>query len=188
MPRSPVVQGVIGGLSAAVGFEIGRLIVWLWKFLELPSPGRPRRLVRTVLFAAAGAILLFGLWHAAGWQNATRQVIGLALIDSAYPMTVLPVALAVFLVVWGLFRLLTLAVLGLYRVLHRWLPRKIGFAIGLVLVAWLTFAFTQGILGALVLRFVDSSFELADGFVDPENPGPAIALKDRQRRFAGQVA
>lgn len=178
MPRSPLVQGVLAGISAAVGFEIARLIRRLWDFLELPwfRSGRPAA-VRALLFAGAAAIFLYGLWCAAGWQNATRAVIGLDPVESSYPIVMLPAAAVAFLVIWTLFRLLTLAVVAAHRLFSRFLPRRISFAIGLVLVVWLTWAFAEGVVGQRLIEAADASFEFADSFIDPEIPQPASPMK-----------
>ena len=178
MPRSPVVQGVVGGIAAAVGFEIGHVMRWLWEFLELPRPQlRKPGAISALLLAATVVTIFFGLWHAAGWQNATRAAIGLEPVDSSYPMVMLPVAVVFFFAVWAIIRLLILAVMGIHRLLNRWLPRKISFAIGLALVVWLTWAFATGILGERLIRLADASFELADSFIDPDIPRPQSPLK-----------
>ena len=36
LPRNYVVQGLLSGIALAVGYGLGVLLVWLWKFLDLP--------------------------------------------------------------------------------------------------------------------------------------------------------
>ena len=42
MPRDAVAQGVLGGIVAAIGHELGGILVWIWGFLGLPMPGPAR--------------------------------------------------------------------------------------------------------------------------------------------------
>lgn len=35
LPRIPLVQGVLSGLVFAVGYGVGELSHWLWRFLEI---------------------------------------------------------------------------------------------------------------------------------------------------------
>ena len=36
IPRDAVIQGMLSGVTAAVGFWFGLTVIWLWTFFELP--------------------------------------------------------------------------------------------------------------------------------------------------------
>src|SRR5690349_10278082 len=97
LPRSFLTQGVISGCALTAGYGVGVLGRWLWTYLELPQPSG--RLFRIVMFSAgigvAGLTASF-LWRAADWQNSVRTLMGLKEVDTAYPLEVALVALAIF--------------------------------------------------------------------------------------------
>ncbi|MEQ8835822.1 MAG: alpha/beta-hydrolase N-terminal domain-containing protein, partial [Lacipirellulaceae bacterium] len=45
LPRNYIVQGLLSGIELAVGYGVGCLFVWVWKYLELPEFGGKATLV-----------------------------------------------------------------------------------------------------------------------------------------------
>ena len=173
-PRAPLLQGMLGGVVAAIGYEIGGLIVWLWRFLELPAPkarwdGRLRR----ASVAAALGVVGFALIRAEDWQNATRRVFGVALVETTDRATIAGVALTVFATLWLAFRLFGLARLRLGDWISRVVPPRIAQAVGFALALWLFWALIDGVLVQRAFRAADLSFEAADAFVTPDIPPPS---------------
>jgi uncharacterized membrane protein len=174
IPRDPAIQGVLGGAVAAIGYEIGGLAGWLWRFLELPEPDPRRRpRLRLLAGAVAAAVAAYGLGMAAHWQDATRRAFELPPVDGSHPSTVAGVALAVFVALWALFRLFGLARRRIDRTVSRAIPRKIGRAIGFVAAAWLFWALIDGVLVRRLFEAADASFEAADALIEPDKPQPA---------------
>lgn len=78
MPRDPVVQGVLAGSVAVIGYGIGHLLRWMWLLLDIPQPFHAW--YTRLQSAACGLALLIvaaALWKFADWQNATRTVMDL---------------------------------------------------------------------------------------------------------------
>jgi uncharacterized membrane protein len=89
IPRSFLAQGALSGMAFAMGYAIGVLGRWLWRYMELPQPGG-RTLSTARLVAAAGCALV-AVWflsRAAGWQNSIRELMGLKPVDTAHPFEV----------------------------------------------------------------------------------------------------
>ncbi len=173
IPREPLLQGALGGVVAAIGYEIGGLLDWIWRFAELPRPGarwarRWRRAAGVAALVVAGAALS----QAAAWQNATRRVFGMPLVESSHPLTVAVVALAVFGLLWGLFRLFAALRRRIDAQASRLIPRRLGQVVGFALALWLFWALIDGVLVRRVFEIADASFEAADAFIEPDQPQP----------------
>ncbi len=178
IPREPLLQGVLGGVVAALGYEIGGLLVWFWRFVELPEP--PARLLPRLWMAAALAALAIAglaLSRAAAWQNATRRVFDMPLVDSSHPVTVAAVALAVFVVLWTLFRAFALVRRRIGRTTGRVVPGRLAQALAFLLALWVFWALIDGVLGRRAFEAADASFEAADAFIAPDIPAPEDPLK-----------
>lgn len=173
MPRDPVIQGVLGGVLAVIGHEIGIALNWLWRFLDLPRPREKAHLHRFMLAVGAGLILsTVCLWHAADWQNATRRIMGLDPVDTSHPLTIAPVALGVFLALWLLLRWFGVLRRWLTEPLTRLMPPKLSFALGVVVVATLYWMLVNGVLVTKAFEAADASFEAADMLIEPDIPRP----------------
>ena len=78
IPRGWLVQGVLGGLVAALGYMIGRFLVTLWRALGLPRVrGRVATVAHLLAAAPALALLVFCLARARDWQNGIRSRMGM---------------------------------------------------------------------------------------------------------------
>jgi hypothetical protein len=109
LPRNFATQGVLSGLSLAAGYGIGVFGHWLGTYMDLP-PSKHRLLRIAKLAAAIGCtvVAVVFLWRSAQWQNSIRELMQLVPVDSAYPLEVGLIALAVFAILMAfayLFRL-----------------------------------------------------------------------------------
>lgn len=178
MPRDPVLQGLAGGLLAVIGYELGRGLIWLWTFSQLPGLAQERReTARAVADVAAIALVGFCLWKAADWQNVTRQLMGLAPIETSAPATIGAVAIGVFLVGWLLLRLFGWLLIRVDRVAERVLPPRLGKVVAFLLVLWLVWAAADGLLLSAAFRAADASFETADKLIEPDFAAPTAPDK-----------
>src|SRR6516162_603977 len=58
LPRSGTIQGVVWGITAAIGYGLGVLAAWIWRAFADREPRRPRRRSWTVLFITAAVLIL----------------------------------------------------------------------------------------------------------------------------------
>lgn len=98
IPRNAVVQGILSGLTAAVGFWLGLALTWLWTFLGLAVPtGRVRKAIAWAASALTLALVAYSLWRGAEWQDSLREFLGLERLESVFTPIVLLVAIPVAL-------------------------------------------------------------------------------------------
>lgn len=173
VPRAPLLQGVLGGVVGAIGYEAGAFLAVIWRLLDLPVPD-PRRHRRLLAGAAALALAIagYGIARSADWQNATRRVFDLPPVEAIHPTTIAVVAALVASVLWLLFRLFGVLRRRIDRTASRLAPRRIGQAIGFVLALWLAWALIDGVLVRRLFEVADASFEAADVFIRPDQPAP----------------
>ena len=101
--------GVLSGCSLAAGYSIGVFGRWLWVYIELPQPeGRLLRVAKLAAATGCAVVAVIFLWQAARWQNSIRELMELAPVDTAHPLEVALIALAVFAILIALARLFQL--------------------------------------------------------------------------------
>src|SRR5262249_12827780 len=133
LPRSFLTQGVLAGCSLAAGYGIGVFGRWLWAYMELPQPkGRPLRLAKLAAATGCAVVAVIFLWQAAQWQNSIRELMQLEPVDTAHPVEVALIALAVFAILLGLARLFQLTLRFLARRVSRFLPKRVSNVIAVV--------------------------------------------------------
>ncbi|MFI8266606.1 alpha/beta hydrolase [Streptomyces sp. NPDC085665] len=162
LPRGGVLQGLVCGISAAIGYGLGVVAAYVWRAFadrqaRSPSP-------RSWLALLVGAIVLFGVSFGLGqyWQHEIRRLMDVADPDVLATVACPFVAAAVFL-------LLLLAGRGL-RALYRWAARQLGRwiggraarVVGWLLVAAVAWAAFSGLLLSGVVNAANEAFSLRD--------------------------
>jgi uncharacterized membrane protein len=178
LPRTPLTQGVLSGVSFAAGYAIGVGARWLWAYLELPLPGgRVRRAIQIPAAVICTAIALFFLWRASDWQNSIRVLMELEPVEGTRPLQVALVALAVFAVLLAVGRLFA----GTLRLVSRWfdrvVPRRLARVLGFALVVILFWSIANGVLFRAGLRMADSSYQQLDALVEAEIEPPSDPMR-----------
>lgn len=199
LPRSSVVQGVVCGITAAIGYGVGVVGAWVWRAFADRDP-RPARRGRWRVFAVAGAVVfLASVAVGQHWQSEQRQLMG---VDRPNPLFLLalPVVAAVFFVALvGAGHGLRVAYLFLARQLSRWIGPRAARAVGWIVVVGTTVALTTGVLADALVSLANDTFSVRntitpDGVVRPTvttrsgGPGSLVAwdtLGREGRVFAG---
>ncbi|TPE53891.1 alpha/beta hydrolase [Amaricoccus solimangrovi] len=173
-PRDPLLLGLLGGLAAAIGHEIGGLLQWIWRFLGLPvGPRAWRGPVRLGAAVIALAIAAFCLTRVTGWQNAVRAVTGVAPVESSYPLEVAAIGLAVFAAFWLVFRAIGEAIRRVSRLLERVLPPRVSAMLGTALALLLVWIAVERTALDQAMRAANASFAAADARIEPDIPRPS---------------
>jgi uncharacterized membrane protein len=162
LPRGGLIQGIICGITAAIGYGLGVLAASIWRAFADREARRPRRWAWTVFFIA-GPILFaaaFGLGQY--WQYEIRKLMGVT--DYSIPLVV--AAPFVAALVFCLFLLIGRALRGLYRwlakLLTRWIGRRAARGIGWVLVVGVTYLVVSGLLLQGFVNVMNSAYGTRD--------------------------
>jgi uncharacterized membrane protein len=146
LPRGGLIQGIICGITAAIGYGLGVLAASIWRAFPDRAPRRPRRWAWTVFFIAAPILFLASFGLGQYWQYEIRQLMGV----TEYNIPLVVAAPFVAALVFCLFLLIGRGLRGLYRwlakLLTRWIGPRAARGIGWVLVVGLTYLVVSGLL------------------------------------------
>ncbi|HKF00454.1 MAG TPA: alpha/beta-hydrolase family protein [Actinomycetes bacterium] len=175
LPRGALLQGVVCGISAAIGYGLGVAGAWTWRAFADRDP-RPPRPGAWRVFAISAAVLLavasgLGLW----WQAQLRDLMG-APTPSILLLPLLPLAaVGIFAGLVAVSRWLR----GIYRRtagrLERWMGRRAANALGWLIVVVATYLVASGLLLNGLAALADRSFSVrntatAEGIERPTSP------------------
>ncbi|SDE48434.1 Uncharacterized membrane protein [Paracoccus isoporae] len=178
IPRGWFMQGVLGGVVAAIGYLVGRFALMLWRQMALPRwRGLPFAIGHAAIGLPVAVILILSLSKAGSWQNAIRARMGMELIDATPVLRMVGLALTVF----GLLILLGWLVQILFdrtrRWLYRFMPERTANVAGLVIVGLLLLIVTRdGLIDRLIGVF-DRTYTVAQKLTTPDRPPPAEPLR-----------
>ncbi len=136
LPRSPLLQGLVSGLSVAGGYGLGALVFWAGAKATAWRPTRRGRRFAWLALAVAGiAFVVPALYVGGVWNNETRALMTLEPVSPWTPAAALPIALLIWFVLLVIARLLRWAARAVGNLLSRWLPRIGAIVLGAVIVA-----------------------------------------------------
>jgi uncharacterized membrane protein len=178
VPRSPVIQGVLGGFCLAAGYGIGVLLRGLWLWLQLPVfEGRLRALGNGLAILACTSAGALALWWASGWQNRLRALMDMPPVDSGGSLLVAGLAFGLFVMLLLTGRLIRFTARRLKFRLRRLVPGPQAALLGIVLTAALFWMIGNGVLAAGALRLLDASYQKLDALFEEASPQPTEAIK-----------
>ncbi|HET9021415.1 MAG TPA: alpha/beta-hydrolase family protein [Ornithinibacter sp.] len=174
VPRGWLIEGLLAGVSIAVGYGLGAFVGWAYRALGLPDlPAGVRRVTWKVLAVLAVVGLLVMGWLGRWWQSGQRELLGM---DTAVPWLWLLaplLGLVVAALLIGLGRAVKALGRLLFRLLRRVLPVRVAWLIAIVATGLLTWTLLSGVLVGNALEVADSVFasnndEDKPGVVNPE--------------------
>ncbi|MEV5955909.1 alpha/beta-hydrolase family protein [Streptomyces sp. NPDC051987] len=167
LPRAWWLQGLVAGVSAAVGYAVGAVLESLARLLLRWAGFRVRPRVRRVLWAALGvlgavAVVCVTAWSVR-WEGQVRRAVTLPPHLVWWQWTLVPFVAALvgtlLLLAARTARLCTRVVAHVFDVL---LPRAVAYATGVVLAAFVIVGVVQGFLLRAALDAIESGASLAD--------------------------
>ncbi|MGA5300003.1 alpha/beta hydrolase [Nucisporomicrobium flavum] len=168
LPRGPGLQAVVGGITAAIGYGLGVLVVWLAGKLSNRPVRRPGRTAWRILAVVAVVAVLVFLWLGAGWQREIHEMMGLEAPGRPRYLLVLPLATLLAVALVGLFRLLRRAARALGRLLGRVVPAPAARVLAGLMVVLLALGVLNGVVLDGFFAVTDSSFKAINGETEPD--------------------
>lgn len=159
LPRPWLFQGIVSGISLAIGYGLGTaissLVRWLTEY-EL-SGGIKRNFWRVLALVDTGLALIF-LYSSFGWQNSVRQLVNEDPLNNGHSTLVLLTALLLAIILINIARGVRLIGRFLQRQFDRILPRRIGYALTGLIVAALFFWIISGVFINFFISSANQAF------------------------------
>ena len=136
LPRSPLLQGLVSGVSLAAGYGVGALVFWAGaRAISWRPTERGHRVAWIALAVAGGAFVVPAIYVAGVWNNETRELMTLGQVSPWTPAKALPIALLIWFILLVVARLLRWLARAVGNLLSRWIPRSGAIVLGAVIVA-----------------------------------------------------
>ncbi|MGY1695627.1 alpha/beta hydrolase [Geodermatophilus sp. SYSU D00814] len=176
LPRGWVLQGLITGITAAIGYGVGVTLAWfVAEVTERRIRPRARHRAWQVLAVAGPLLSLLVLWLGAGWQRDVHELMGLDPPEGWSSSGIVVVAVLVFALLVAAGRGIRALARRLVRLLGRVLPGRIARPLGVVTVTVLVVFLLNGVLFRGLVEAMNSAFSVRDdgteeGAVEPTAP------------------
>jgi uncharacterized membrane protein len=162
LPRSGIVQGLIWGITAAIGYGLGVLAAWIWRAFPDRGPRDPRRRSWLVFVISAAVLVVVSFGLGQYWQHEIRKLTGV----TEYNVWLVVASPLVAALIFCLLLLIGRSLRGLYRwlarLLSRWIGRRGARAVGWIVVAGLTYLVVTGLLLQGFLNVMNSAYSVRD--------------------------
>jgi uncharacterized membrane protein len=162
LPRGGIVQGLVWGITAAIGYGLGVLAAWVWRAFADREPRHPRRWAWLTFFITGGVLLVAAFALGQYWQYEIRKLMGVT--DYSIPLVVASPFVAAL--IFCLLLLIGRGLHGLYRwltkLLNRWIGHRAAKAIGWVLVVGVTYVVVSGLLLQGFINVMNSAYSVRD--------------------------
>jgi uncharacterized membrane protein len=162
LPRGGLIQGIICGITAAIGYGLAVWVASIWRAFADRDARQPRRWAWRTFYISA--IVLFAVAFGLGqyWQNEIRNLMGVT--EYNIPLAIASPVIAV-LVFW-LFLTIGRGLRGLYRwlwhLLHRWIGARAARGVGWVVVVGLTYLVVSGLLLQGFINLMNAAYGTRD--------------------------
>ena len=162
LPRGGLIQGIICGITAAIGYGLAVWAASIWRAFANRDVRQPRRWAWRAFYISA--IILFAVAFGLGqyWQNEIRNLMGVT--EYNIPLAVASPFIAVL--VFCLFLLIGRGLRGLYRwlahLLSRWIGPRAARGVGWVVVVGLTYLVVSGLLLQGFINVMNAAYGTRD--------------------------
>lgn len=178
VPRSPLIQGGLSGVSLAVGYGVGVLLGRLFALLQIAPPeARLLRALKMMVLAVCVACAAFSLWWASGWQNRLLAVMDMPPQEGGGILLVAAASIAVFVVLLLIARGFGFVNRRLSARFGRYVPARPAVLLAFVATAALFWSIGNGVMATRAMRFMDALYRELDARFEETSPQPTEALK-----------
>ncbi|MGW6378826.1 alpha/beta hydrolase [Rhodococcus sp. NPDC055112] len=168
LPRDWLYQGLIGGITAAIGYGVGTAVGWAVNRLLLgrlpwwPPPAKVQLALKIAVPTLSLLVSIGMLIAAAAWQRELAALTDAEGTTTTGYLRTLLLSMVVAALLISLWRVLRDLVRLVARYLNRWLkvPRSAAAPIGVVLVAFLSYTMVTDVLFDAAYAAINSAFSL----------------------------
>jgi uncharacterized membrane protein len=146
VPRSGLVQGVVCGITAAIGYGLGVWAAAVWRAFADRDPRPARRWAWRTFLISAGVLLVVFFSLGQSWQHELRFVMGVT--EYSIPLVIASpfVAALIFVLLVRLGRGFRWLYRRLARLLRRWVGPRAANVTGWITVVLVAYLVVSGVL------------------------------------------
>jgi len=171
LSRGPLFQGMVSGISGALGYGVGVFVVWLVRYMQSRRhiAAAPRRAWTALLSAGAIGTIAMVIWFAR-WQDDVRDMMGVAHLRwQDYPIAAV-LSIIVLYVLVEVGQLIRRLIRSMVRGLHCYVPPRVANVIAVGLVVALVVAVLNGVVARLSMRALNNTFAAANAAHSASDP------------------
>ncbi len=168
VPRDWLVQGIVSGLSAAVGYTVGVVLAWLGRALTgwHPSARATRRMWWAV--AALGLPLtVASLWLGDHWQRQIHRLVHLPPPESYAWVRILLVGTILFVAIVAVGRALRAVLRWLTTRLMPLVPDRLARPLAIIILVTVMVGLNNGVFERGLVAAANAGFGAVNGTTDP---------------------
>jgi uncharacterized membrane protein len=177
LPRGGLLQGVVTGITAAIGYGLGVWAASIWRAFADRGPRRPRRWAWTAFSVSAGVLFAVSFGLGQYWQYDIRKLMGVTNYNIPLVIASPVIAVAVFCLIVATGRGLR----GLYRWvagrLGRWMGPRAARGVGWALVVGLTYLVVSGLLLQGLVNVANGAYSLKNNTTAAGVRQPGTSLR-----------
>ncbi len=177
LPRGGFIQGLVCGITAAIGYGLGVLAAWLWRAFADREPRRPKPSSWRTFFIASGLLLVVAFALGQYWQHEIRSLMGV----TEYNIALVVASPLVALFFFALFLLIGRGIRRVYHwvadLLGRWFGRRAAGATGWVLVTATVYLLVSGVLIDGLVSAMDETFSVGNTITQEGVVQPTTGLR-----------
>jgi len=178
LPRGPLYQGLVSGISGAIGYGLGVFAVWLVRYMRsrASSPQAPRwAWLVLIAIGAVGQVLMAVWFHL--WQDDVRDLMGVEHLEwYDYPLAA-GLSLVVLFTLVEIGQFIHWLVSFLVRQVDRIAPFRLSATIVVVLLVTLTITLLNGVVLKFAMHSMNGTFASVNSEMDPNSAPPKTALR-----------
>lgn len=171
LPRAWFLQGVVSGITAAMGYAVGALVP------QKLFGARTRRIGWWVLLVAAPVCGTVFVLLGTRWQKDLRRRLGMEALETSYTFRMVVISLATFALLLLIARALRLAVRGLAVLLGRFTPEPVAYCAGFLVVALLAAGFVDSLVMSNLFAVADRRAAVTNDGTDDDVIEPVTTLR-----------
>ncbi|WP_406814398.1 alpha/beta hydrolase [Mycobacterium sp. M23085] len=178
LPRGPLFQGLVSGLSGAIGYGLGVFLVWLVRFMREKdhSPPPPRWAWKVLIPVGVVGQVLMAIWFHV-WQDDVRDLMGVPHLEwYDYPLAGV-LSLVVLFAVVELGQFTRWLVRVLVGQVDRIAPFRLSATIVVVALVVLTITLLNGVVLKFAMRTMNHTFASANEEMNPDTAPPKTPLR-----------
>ena len=178
LPRGALFQGLVSGISGAIGYGLGVFAVWLVRYMRAKdsSPPAPRwAWMVLVPIGAVGMVVMAIGFHV--WQDNVRDLMGVQHLKwYDYPVAA-GLSLVVLFTLVEIGQFIRWLVSFLVGQVDRFAPFRLSATIVVVLLVVLTITVLNGVVLKFAMRTMNNTFASANNEMNPDTAAPKTPLR-----------